>query len=89
MKDMQNWQEGRKAKYDMETFDDVLVKASSRLHGQGEKGRQAVLYLAQYDAHARLHLPPAEISGDDEREGQLRPRRSRHGADGRQRRRSS
>ena len=28
MKDMQNWQEGRKAKYDMETFDDVLVKDS-------------------------------------------------------------
>src|SRR5580658_1343409 len=28
MKDMQNWQEGRKAKYDMETFDDVLVKNS-------------------------------------------------------------
>src|SRR5271154_2897355 len=25
----QNWQEGRKAKYDMETFDSVLVKASS------------------------------------------------------------
>jgi len=25
----QNWQEGRKAKYDMETFDEVLVKASS------------------------------------------------------------
>jgi arylsulfatase A-like enzyme len=24
----QNWQEGRKAKYDMETFDEVLVKAS-------------------------------------------------------------
>jgi arylsulfatase len=25
----QNWQEGRRAKYDMETFDEVLVKASS------------------------------------------------------------
>jgi arylsulfatase len=28
MAGMQNWQEGRKAKYDMETFDEVLVKAS-------------------------------------------------------------
>lgn len=28
MKDKQNWQEGRKAKYDMETFDDVLVEHS-------------------------------------------------------------
>lgn len=28
MKDMQNWQVGRKAKYDMQTFDDVLVKSS-------------------------------------------------------------
>ena len=37
------------------------------LHGQGQEGRQAVLHLAQHDAHARLHLPPAEVSGDDER----------------------
>src|SRR6478672_5245134 len=29
MEGRQNWQEGRKAKYDMETFDDILVKASS------------------------------------------------------------
>lgn len=28
MKDRQNWQVGRKAKYDMETFDEVLVKSS-------------------------------------------------------------
>lgn len=28
MKDMQNWQVGRKAKYDMQTFDEVLVKSS-------------------------------------------------------------
>jgi hypothetical protein len=25
----QDWQEGRRAKYDMETFDDVLVQASN------------------------------------------------------------
>ena len=83
----QNWQEGRKAKYDMETFDEVLVEAQQRLHGQGQEGRQAVLHLAQHDAHARLHLHPAEVPGDDELPEQLRPGRSRHGADGRQHRR--
>ena len=62
-------------------------KASNRLHGQGEEGRQAVLRLAQHHAHARVHLHPAEVSGDDELSEQLRPRRSRHGADGRQHRR--
>ena len=81
MKDMQNWQEGRKAKYDMETFDEVLVKSFLRLHGQGQEGRQAVLRLAQHDAHARLHLPPAEVPGDDELQEQLRPGGGRHGAD--------
>src|SRR6516162_4099405 len=29
MKDMQNWQQGRSAKYDMETFDEVLVGHST------------------------------------------------------------
>ncbi len=54
---------GRKAKYDMETFDEVLVKSSMRLHGQGQEGRQAVLHLAQHDAHARLDVPVAEVPG--------------------------
>ena len=48
---------GRKAKYDMETFDEVLVETQQGLHGQGQEGRQAVLPLAQHDAHARLHVP--------------------------------
>ena len=55
-----------KAKYDMTTFDEVLVKASRRLHGQGKTGWQAVLCLAQYDAHARLDVSVAEISQPDE-----------------------
>ena len=46
-----------KAKYDMETFDEVLVESTKALHGQGQEGRQAVLHLAQHHAHARLHLP--------------------------------
>ena len=35
-----------------------------RLHGQGQEGRQAVLRLAQHDAHARLDVPLAEVPGD-------------------------
>ena len=52
-----------KAKYDMTTFDEVLVKSFERLHGQGQEGRQAVLRLAQHDAHARLDVPVAEVPG--------------------------
>jgi len=29
----QRWQESRKAKYDMETFDEVLVGHSKEIHG--------------------------------------------------------
>ncbi len=54
-----------------------------RLHGQGEEGRQAVLPLAQPDAHARLHLHPAEVLGADDLSQQLRPGRSGHGPVGR------
>ena len=78
-----------KAKYDMTTFDEVLVKTSERLHGQGQEGRQAVLRLAQHDPHARLDVPVAQVSGNDEQPDQLRPRRGRHGADGRQHRRAA
>ena len=77
MKDMQNWQKGRPAKYDMETFDDVLVKFL-RVHGQGQEGRQAVFRLAQHHAHARLHLSPAQVPEDDELQGQLWPGGGRH-----------
>ena len=81
--DHQMWQKGRDAKYDMETFDEVLVENSKRVHGPGQAGRQTVLHLAQHYAHARLHLPVAEVPGEDELREQLRPRRGRHGADGR------
>ena len=60
MADHQHWQKGPQgSKYDMETFDEVLVENSKALHGQGQEGRQAVLPLAQHDAHARLHVPVA------------------------------
>jgi arylsulfatase A-like enzyme len=37
MAGMQNWQEGRKAKYDMETFDAVLVENSNRFMDDAKK----------------------------------------------------
>jgi arylsulfatase len=64
----EGWQQGRPAKYDMETFDEVLV---DRSNGQGQEGRQAVLHLAQHDAHARLHVPAAEVHGANERHQRL------------------
>ena len=70
--------------------DDVRRSAGQgvvRLHGQGQDRRQAVLRLAQHDAHARLDVPVAQVPGADEQPDQLRPRRGRHGATGRQRRR--
>ena len=38
MKDRQNWQQGRKAKYDMETFDEVLVKSSQDFMDKAKAG---------------------------------------------------
>ncbi len=78
-----------KAKYDMTTFDEVLGQDFQRLHGQGQEGRQAVLRLAQHHAHARLDVSLQEILVDAEQPDQLRSRGSRHGADGRQHRRSA
>ena len=69
MKDMQNWQKGKPAKYDMETFDEVLVGTHLRRYGQGQEGRQTFLHLAQHHTHARLHLSASQISGDDECQG--------------------
>ena len=77
----QNWQKGPPAQV---RHGDVRRGAGQeflRLHGQGQEGRQAVLRLAQHDAHARLHLPLAEVPGEDERQDQLRRGRGRHGAD--------
>ncbi len=64
--DHQIWQKGRDAKYDMETFVRSSGRADQRLHGSGQAGQQAVLHLAQYHAHARLHLSAREVSGEDE-----------------------
>jgi arylsulfatase A-like enzyme len=59
MKDMQNWQEGRKAKYDMETFDDVLVKASSDFMDNAKKaGKPFFVWHNTTRMHVFTYLPP-------------------------------
>ena len=75
-----------KAKYNMTTFDEVLVKTSC-IHGQGEGGWQALFHLAQHDAHARLDVSLPDVPGHAEQQNQLRSGRGRHGAVGRLRRR--
>ena len=39
----------------METVDDEILDQRAQVHRQGQDGRQAVLRLAQPDAHARRH----------------------------------
>ena len=59
MKDMQNWQEGRKAKYDMETFDNVLVKASSDFMDKAKKdGKPFFVWHNTTRMHVFTYLPP-------------------------------
>ena len=45
----------------METVDDEILDLRAQVHGQGQSGQQAVLRLAQPDAHAHRHASLAEI----------------------------
>jgi arylsulfatase A-like enzyme len=55
----QNWQEGRKAKYDMETFDDVLVKASSDFMDKAKKdGKPFFVWHNTTRMHVFTYIPP-------------------------------
>src|SRR5208283_5017390 len=59
MKDMQGWQEGRKAKYDMETFDDVLVKSSSAFMDKAKKaGKPFFVWHNTTRMHVFTYIPP-------------------------------
>lgn len=59
MKDMQNWQEGRKAKYDMETFDDVLVKSSNEFMDKAKAdGKPFFIWHNTTRMHVFTYLPP-------------------------------
>jgi len=59
MEGRQNWQEGQKAKYDMETFDDVLVKASSDFMDKAKKdGKPFFLWHNTTRMHVWTFIPP-------------------------------
>jgi arylsulfatase A-like enzyme len=59
MKDMQNWQKGQPAKYDMETFDDVLVKSSCAFMDKAKKdGKPFFVWHNTTRMHVFTYLPP-------------------------------
>ena len=59
MKDMQNWQEGRKAKYDMETFDDVLVKHTNDFMDKAKTdGKPFFIWHNTTRMHVFTYIPP-------------------------------
>jgi arylsulfatase A-like enzyme len=59
MKDRQNWQVGQKAKYDMETFDDVLVQATNGFMDKAKKaGKPFFIWHNTTRMHVFTFLPP-------------------------------
>jgi arylsulfatase len=55
----QNWQEGRKAKYDMETFDSVLVQQSTAFMDNAKKdGKPFFIWHNTTRMHIFTFLPP-------------------------------
>lgn len=59
MKNKQNWQEGKKAKYDMETFDEVLVKASIDFMNKAKAdGKPFFLWHNPTRMHVFTYLAP-------------------------------
>jgi arylsulfatase A-like enzyme len=59
MTGLQNWQEGRKAKYDMETFDDVLVKASEGFMDKAKSdGKPFFVWHNTTRMHVFTYIPP-------------------------------
>jgi arylsulfatase A-like enzyme len=59
MKDMQNWQQGRPAKYDMETFDEVLVQHTNGFMDKAKKdGKPFFIWHNTTRMHVFTYLPP-------------------------------
>jgi arylsulfatase A-like enzyme len=59
MKDLQNWQEGRKAKYDMETFDEVLVQHTDDAMDKAKKdGKPFFIWHNTTRMHVFSYIPP-------------------------------
>jgi len=59
MEGMQNWQKGRPAKYDMETFDEVLVQNTNRFMDQAKKdGKPFFIWHNTTRMHVFTYIPP-------------------------------
>ena len=59
MKDRQNWQEGKKAKYDMQTFDEVLVNSSKEFMNKAKTdGKPFFLWHNTTRMHVFTYLSP-------------------------------
>jgi arylsulfatase A-like enzyme len=59
MTDMQNWQQGNKAKYDMETFDEVLVQNTNGFMDKAKKdGKPFFIWHNTTRMHVFTYLPP-------------------------------
>jgi arylsulfatase A-like enzyme len=59
MKGRQNWQEGRAAKYNMETFDEDLVKASSAFMDKAKQdGKPFFIWHNTTRMHVFTYIPP-------------------------------
>jgi arylsulfatase A-like enzyme len=55
----QDWQQGRKAKYDMETFDDVLVQASNGFMDKAKRdGKPFFIWHNTTRMHVWTFVPP-------------------------------
>ncbi len=55
----QNWQEGRKAKYNMETFDEVLVEHSTAFMDEAKKaGKPFFIWHNTARMHVFTYIPP-------------------------------
>ncbi len=59
MTDMQNWQAGRKAKYDMETFDEVLVGSTNGFMDKAKQdGKPFFIWHNTTRMHVFTYIPP-------------------------------
>ncbi len=59
MDGMQNWQKGRPAKYDMETFDEVLVKNTTNFMDKAKKdGKPFFIWHNTTRMHVFTYIPP-------------------------------
>jgi len=59
MEGMQNWQKGRPAKYDMETFDEVLVKNTTGFMDKAKKdGKPFFIWHNTTRMHVFSYIPP-------------------------------